>query len=147
MASLFDFKKKTTSFMASFVTDKGVTRKKRVTLRPYTLADTAYIQSLYTQDELVKNLETLNAECICKLVWHQMTNDSKKLFLSAKVIELDENTGEEYEIEMEGWKRLFNVFTQMQDLIPMYNAWLECRGINSKEANKRAAKSLKKKIA
>ena len=89
------------------------------TLRPFSLSDTAWLNSRYKDKEFEKVMEDMNMTEIVKIVYHQLKLEDKKKFLAMEVEEVSDEgelitkkyTGPERLMqEVHGLEEEFNIY-------------------------------------
>lgn len=105
-------------------------RNVEITLRPFTLADKAWTEGQFSTEADQLAIAAMRVDPIARLVWHQMTQESREIFFRMKFVRHDENTGELIEAQPEGHERLIEAMVDEQDFLAAFEALATCRGLN-----------------
>jgi len=100
-------------------------------LRPFTLGDLAFMQREFPTEQSRMEIAKLNADPLCKIVWHMLTPESKKHFSNIKFVDYDEEKEQPIEIEVKGYKKLFHSITKTDDLLKLFMAYSESESLNN----------------
>lgn len=95
-------------------------------LRPYNLRDEAYLRENFDLNTLQEKLSGLDPMIISKLVWRQLTPESKKIFDKIKVVD---DSGKE--LDVDGHIKFMESFGGVAQILNAFNAVMTARGINS----------------
>ncbi len=100
-----------------------------VRFRPYTMADHAWFQENFLDDDEQKKLALLQVEPIAKIAWHMMDNESKKLFSEQITYkEYNEATGQEDVLAVHGHKKLLHAINGEESFWALLDAFTQCKG-------------------
>ena len=124
--ALADFAPKEARFEVNLIGGRNV----ELTLRPFTLGDKAWMENTFPTeaDQLaIANIETEPWSCI---IWHQMTRESRDIFMKIKFQKLDENTNKPIDCQPEGHVRYMEALHAVKDLLSGMEAFSKCRGDN-----------------
>ena len=129
------------------------TAEKELFLRPFNLRDEAWLDQQWTLEERAEIFQKIDMPPICKIVWHQLTLESKKILMSVKVIDMDES-GNELEIATSGPEKLMYCMSEgVQQSINVFQSLLTAKGLSTPaleklaEVNKAVKDSKKKRKA
>ena len=114
------FSAKETSFKANLKDGRTV----NLFLRPYCLADMAWMQDNFSSEEDTKAIQRLDIDISCKCIWHQLKAESKQIFLDFKYTKEDENTVE-VEYSPEGYERFLEGILDFNSFIVAYAAYAD----------------------
>lgn len=123
---LTDFAPKETRFKASLKNGRNV----ELTLRPFTLGDMAWAQNMFPTEADQLAIASMKIEPIARMIWHQMAPESKQIFMKFKFQKEDENGNLIEGYEPEGYERLIEAMTGLDDFMAGFNALTLCRGVN-----------------
>ena len=139
--NLLDLKPKRSSFKIDV---KG--RKHKLCLRPFSLRDQAWIQENYGDEDLLAKILAHDVQTIANLIWQMLEPRSKKKIMEFDInfIDVDEVTGEEKEIHLNGKEKLLELLDEAS-IQRGLQAFAETRGLNNAVANK-SIKEIKKKM-
>lgn len=114
--------------------------------RPRTLRDEARIKSKYTAEGLEKAFINFDSDIICGLAFSQLTDASKKELFSLDFVEVDDETGKDVDLILNGKDRLANVISSPMEIKNMLTSLIASFGV-SKEfiADKTQEEKEKKK--
>ena len=140
---LSDLKPKSASF---FIRVGG--KKKKITLRPFTLRDQAWIQENFKDEELLEKILMHNITAIGRVIWQMMDPKSKKAIMSIKATfeDIDPITGKEVVVDPVGYERLIS-FLDDKSLQDGLEAFAKTRGVNAAFVEKQLNSLKKKKTA
>lgn len=116
-------------------------RKVNMTLRPFNLADEAFIRETLTAEEQIKAAENLDIIPWIPVIWNQLDNDSKKVIAKIKVVDVDKD-GNEFEKQLEGHEKLATVLN-VENVLTLFDALLKARRISVPELDE-AKQAIKK---
>lgn len=116
--AISDIKAKIVNFQVDLVNGERVT----IVLRPVNLADKAWWEKLTEED--MKGLQNLAVEPLCKVVWHQMDVESKKLFSDIVFKDVNDD-GEEITIKLHGHEKLLHSLKSVTDVLNGYAKFIE----------------------
>lgn len=116
-------------------------RKVNMTLRPFNLADEAFIRETLTAEEQIKAADNLDIIPWIPVIWNQLDNDSKKVIAKIKVVDVDKD-GNEFEKQLEGHEKLATVLN-VENVLTLFDALLKARRISVPEIDE-AKQAIKK---
>lgn len=99
-------------------------------LRPYSLADDAWIDSNFPMDQRVAIFEEVKMIPISEMIWHQLEIESKKLVASIKLLDVNDD-GEEIEIKATGAVKLQHCIKGVQEYLGAFKALLAAKGLST----------------
>lgn len=111
-------------------------------MRPFCLGDQAWIEQEFgNANDLALSLMQGQVEATARLIWHQLTpeSQSKIIKLPIKFRQVDEKTGEEYDIYPRGHERFLHILQHASSLNEALKAFSECRGLNEAKIKKTLA--------
>ena len=117
---LGNFSPKETSFKANLKDGREV----ELFLRPYSLADMSWNQEEFQTEQDRIDIASMKIDPLSKLIWHQLKEESKKIFMDFTFVKEDED-GNEIEVKPEGYQRLIDGFSDFKSLISGYAAFAE----------------------
>lgn len=101
-------------------------RKVELELRPYTIADLGWHQDNFPGEAIKLAIEGVNINTLCRIIWHQMTPESRDIFFRIKYQRWDENTGELLDADPEGWERFCEAVLDLESVAAGVNALCDC---------------------
>ena len=119
---MLNFASKKTRFKVKLQDGKKVDLE----FRPFTLADLAWHQEFFPDQGIKIAIEGLKIESLCRIIWHQMHNDSRSVFFRIKYQRWNEDTGELYDTEPEGWERFCEAVIDMDSITDALDALMKC---------------------
>ena len=124
--SLTDFSAKTTTCKVMLVGDNEVELK----FRPYTLADVAWLQDEFSTEEALE-IAAMKATPLCKIMWNQLTNESKSFFSDVIYEKFNEETEETESVKLMGYQKLLHAVKDNKNLLIAFGAYSEVENLNS----------------
>ena len=122
---LAGFAPKSAKFKAKLVGGRSVT----LTLRPFTLADLAWFQNEFSEDDTAK-FAMMQPDVVCRAVWHMLEPESKMAFGNITFTDVSENTGQPITVEVFGYEKMLHSIADESALIAAYDALAKSRGLN-----------------
>jgi hypothetical protein len=106
-------------------------RKVEITLRPFTLGDKAWMESTFNTEDAALGIANMNVDPWARIIWHQMTPESRDIFMRIKFEpRVDETTNEPIDIMPEGHERFLEALFSVDDILSGIKAFSECQGQN-----------------
>lgn len=99
-----------------------------ITIRAFNLHDEDYMQSL-DKEELKNAFEGLDFKVISKIIFRQLSIDSKRKLMKMSILDMDED-GTEFEVKATGPERLYYLISGEESKVNMLKGLLECRGLS-----------------
>ena len=124
--SLTDFAAKTTTCKIELVGGSKV----ELTFRPFTLADLAWLQEEFSTEEKSLDLQNLKVIPVCKVIWNQLSNESKDFFSDISYEKFNDETEEVEIVKLMGYKKLVHAIDHDNMLIA-FLAYSKVQNINS----------------
>lgn len=109
------------------VTDK-VGREMVLTFRPFTVGDEAWLKREYG-NKLQEVFEKFKIDEICRIAFHQLNKESKKVLFEIKFVDIDED-GEEVELKLNGPNRVAMLVGGFKDQADLVKKLIETRGLS-----------------
>lgn len=119
------FAPKSASFKAKLIGGRVV----KITLRPFTLADTAWFQNDLTEQDHIEIAE-MKVSAVCKALWHMMDKESKDIFCNISFVHYDEVEKTEIKTQVTGYEKLVHSFADETAILNGIEALAECKGLN-----------------
>lgn len=116
-------------------------REIELTFRPYTLADMAWAQQNFTEEQR-QNIAAMMVDESCRLFWHQLDRESKDKFDDFRFEDEDGN-----DVEPDGYLKLLHSMASQQDLIKAWSAYGELQSLNGFLDTGEKKKTTKKKTS
>ena len=138
--SLTDFAAKTTTCKIELVGGSKV----ELTFRAFTLADLAWLQEEFSDEKEALDLQNLKVTPICKVIWNQLSHESKDFFSDISYEKFNDETEEVEVVKLVGYKKLVHAIDHDNMLIA-FLAYSKVQNLNSflpdekKKKMKRAA--------
>ena len=134
-----------TEFYMTATTQSGEDQRITFVLRPFTLADELWLErNIGNEKEIQRVFAEMDLQKMLKIVFYQLTTQSKKKIMAIKVTDIDEQ-GNEIESEASGPERLGHLVRGLKDGMRIYMALMDCRGISQPVLTKMVEDDLKKK--
>ena len=124
--SLTDFAAKTTTCKIELVGGSKV----ELTFRPFTLADLAWLQEEFSTEEKSLDLQNLKVIPVCKVIWNQLSNESKDFFSDISYEKFNDETEEVEIVKLMGYKKLVHAIDHDNMLIA-FLAYYKVQNITS----------------
>ena len=105
--------------------------KVELTFRPFTLADLAWLQNEFSTEEEALEIAAMKAAPLCKIMWNQLTAESKQLFFDIKYEMLNEETNEIEIVSLIGYQKLLHSFKDQEQMLIAFTAYSEVENLNS----------------
>ena len=102
-----------------------------LTLRPFTLGDLAFMQKEFPTEQSRMEIAKLNAEPLCKIVWHMLTPESKDHFSNIRFTDYDEEKECIVDKKVTGYKKLFHSIEGTDDLLKLFTAYSLSESLNN----------------
>ena len=125
--SLTDFAAKTTTCKIELVGGSKV----ELTFRPFTLADLAWLQEEFSTEEKALEIAEMKAVPLCKIMWNQLTNESKSFFSDVIYEKFNEETEETESVKLMGYQKLLHAVKDNKNLLIAFGAYSEVENLNS----------------
>lgn len=125
--SLVDFSSKTKTCSVELVGGETVD----LTFRPFTLADLAWMQEEFPTEEESIAIAQMKAEPLCKIIWNQLTAESKSYFSNIRFEKYDEETEETELIKVLGYKKILHSLKDDKEMIKAFMTYSEVENLNS----------------
>ncbi|MGR3179922.1 MAG: hypothetical protein ACUZ8E_17920 [Candidatus Anammoxibacter sp.] len=110
---------------------RGWGKKITIHVRPFSLADDAWLQSNFKEIELAEMYK--KPEVFGKILFHQLTAGSKsKIIKRVKIRDVNKD-GDEIDLDMEGWEKMLHAIQGKKQEADAFNALMLARGISSPE--------------
>lgn len=119
--------------------------KTELTFRPFTLADLAWLQDEFGNEESAFEIAAMKAVPICKIIWNQLTPESKSFFSDIQYEKFNEETEEIEIVKLIGYEKLLHSIKDQENMLKAFAAYSEVENINSFIPEKK--KKTKKKAA
>jgi len=121
--------RKTTFFM--YGTDRtGESTKIFFDLRPFVLADEIWIERNFgSPEEVQKIFVDMDSKKILKILFKQMTKESKERLMAIKILEEDDY-GNEVKVELKGYEILSHLVRDSVCMTRLFSALMNCRGLS-----------------
>ena len=138
--SLTDFAAKTTTCEIELVGGSKV----ELTFRAFTLADLAWLQEEFSTEEKALDLQNLKVIPVCKVIWNQLSNESKDFFSDISYEKFNDETEEVEIVKLMGYKKLVHAIDH-DNMLVAFLAYSRVQNLNSfipdekKKKMKRAA--------
>ena len=95
------------------------------------MADHAWFQETFSDDKSRRSIAEMQVDPIAQIAWHMMDNESKKFFINGiKFERLNEQTGQEEEITVTGYKTLLHAIDGEESFWRLMEAFVKCKGLN-----------------
>jgi hypothetical protein len=114
------------------------------TLRPFSLSDTAWLHSKFSDEEIARIFEKLDTVAISQIVYHQLVDEDKRQFLAQEMTHINDE-GEEEKIRYSGPQIFMQAIQGMDEELAMAQALMECRGMSLPLMEEMQKESAKKK--
>lgn len=101
----------------------------RLTMRPFTLRDQAWMQEHFDLNDLALRLMSLHLDTVARVVWYQLNAASKSIFDKFNMV--DENG-----VPIEEHQQLLASMECQEDLVKALTAFNESRGLNAPQVKK-----------
>ena len=124
--SLTDFAAKTTTCKIELVGGSKV----ELTFRPFTLADLAWLQEEFSTEEKSLDLQNLKVIPVCKVIWNQLSNESKDFFSDISYEKFNDETEEVEIVKLMGYKKLVHAIDH-DNMLVAFLAYSKVQNINS----------------
>lgn len=125
--SLTDFAAKTTTCKIELLDGSKV----ELTFRPFTLADLAWLQENFGTEKKALEIAEMKAVPLCKIMWNQLSNESKIFFSGITYEKFDEKTEEVEIIKLIGYEKLLHSVKNNKNLLLAFAAYSEVENLNS----------------
>lgn len=105
--------------------------KVELTFRPFTLADLAWLQGEFPTEKQALEIAAMKSAPLCKIMWNQLTNESKQLFFDIKYEMLNEGTNEIETVSLMGYQKLLHSFKDQVNMLICFEAYSKVQDLNS----------------
>lgn len=100
-----------------------------LTLRPYTLADVAAAENRFDNDDdrlkFSQDIANMKVDAICRLIWDQLSPESKAQLSEIKFNDYDEKEDKIVEVKVYGWRKLRHALASQEDIIKSLQAYYD----------------------
>lgn len=118
--------------------------KVELTFRPFTLADLAWLQDEFSTEEEALEIAAMKAAPLCKIMWNQLTNESKQFFSNIKYEKFDEEKEEAEIVKLMGYQKLLHSIKDQENMFKAFAAYSEVEGMNSFIPDEKKKQTMKK---
>lgn len=106
-------------------------KRVQLTFRPFTLADLAWLQNEFNDEQDALDIAALKSTPICKIIWHQLTIESQSFFSDITFEQLNPETEEPETIRLVGYEKLLHSFKDNENMLEAFTCYSEVKGINN----------------
>ncbi|MGR3219398.1 MAG: hypothetical protein ACUZ8H_06210 [Candidatus Anammoxibacter sp.] len=125
--SLTDFAAKTVTCKIELLDGSKV----ELILRPFTLADLAWLQEAFPTEEEALEIAAMKPVPLCKIIWHQLDNETKMFFSDITYEKFDEETEEVESIKLMGHQKLLHAVKDNKNLLIAFEAYSKVENLNA----------------
>ena len=103
-----------------------------LTFRPFELADIAWIQNEFDAEEKLQSIIDMKVVPLCKIIWHQLDDESKIFFSNITYEEFNEDTEEVEVVKLIGYEKFMRAADGQENMLKAYvHGYLKVQNVNS----------------
>jgi hypothetical protein len=122
---LAGFAPRETTFTAELVGGEKV----ELTLRPFTLADIAWLQENFPGEKALE-IAAMKVDAVCRIIWHMLTSESKAVFANVKFTKYNDESEQDEPVEIHGYQKIVHSFASQQTMLAGFEAFARSRDMN-----------------
>lgn len=105
-------------------------KKVELEFREFCLADVAFLQREFATNKAQLEILKYNPDAVCRIIWHMLSPDSKKIFNDIRFEEFDEAREMVVERKIYGYEKLLHALKNPEQMIIAFECQMTSQSLN-----------------